>query len=126
MKKTSLLVLLSIIFTLFLVGCEDKKATLTAVDVSDLKVPDSFNYETSHQVNVAIQGDYKLPVTITTVEGKVLYRGLLQPANGLAAKLTLPYTVKKVVIIYHVQEVTVNVTTSGIVYNFRSATVGAL
>ncbi len=101
-------------------GCTDKADKLTEVKIKDLNVPQDFDFEMMRSVNVDLQGVFRLPVTISTESGEVLYQAMMIPASGLHTKLTLPSAIKKVVLTYHTQEVTVKVTGNSLSYSFIS------
>lgn len=107
-----------IIAALVIAGCsEKKKDMLTEVNINDINVPSGFNYENSKQVSINLQGDHRLPVTIQNTSGEVLFRGMMNPSSGLSTKLSLSNVTKKIVLIYHVNEVAVDVTNT-INYSF--------
>ncbi len=87
---------------LMLIGsaCTTDSNKLTRVDINSINVPDGFNFETVRPTDVFVTGLYKQTVRIYDIEGNLLLRGLVDPINGLHSKLTLPYTVKQVRIVY--------------------------
>ncbi len=116
----TLLSILAIVTMLVVAGCSDKNEPLTEANMSELKVPQNFDYEMSRMVELNLVGAHRLPVTIKTTDGKVLYRGMMLPGSGLQTKFQLANAITRVVLIYHVHEVTVNVRNNRIEYNFAS------
>ncbi len=112
--------ILAIVAILFAAGCTDKNEPLTEANMSELKVPQNFDYEMSRMVEINLVGAHRLPVTIMTTDGKVLYRGMMQPESGLQTKFQMANAFTRVVLVYHVHEVTVNVRNNRIEYNFSS------
>jgi hypothetical protein len=116
MKKLAL-VLLSLVL-LFLAACSDKD-NLTQVSIQELDVPQDFNYNMNSQISVDIQGPYRLPLSITTVDGNLLFRAYLIPEQGINTRLTLPTTVKRVVLHYRGLEKTVAIAQNSLSYDFN-------
>ena len=116
MKKLAL-VLLSLVL-LFLAACSDKE-NLTQVSIQELDVPQDFNYNMNSQISVDIQGPYRLPLSITTVDGNLLFRAYLIPEQGINTRLTLPTTVKRVVLHYRGLEKTVAISQNSLSYDFN-------
>ncbi len=112
--------LLAITMLLLVLGCAEKSEKLTEVNMNELKVPQNFNYDMSKMVEVNLAGSYRLPVTISSLDGKVLYRGIMLPGTGMKTKLRLANTNSKVMIAYHDQEVILSVNGNKITYNFNS------
>lgn len=118
--RTFIAILMTVLILLS-VGCTDKAEKLTEVKIKDLNVPQDFDFETMRSVTVNLQGSFRLPVTISTETGEVLYRAMMSPTTGLNTKLTLPSAYKKVVLTYHTQVVTVKVTGNTLSYSFISS-----
>lgn len=116
--KQRFAVILITALVLLIVGCSDTKNKLVEVDISELDIPSSFNYEMSHSVNVNLQGLYRLPVTIKTKEDRILFKAQMNPATGINTKLTLPKTIQQVVVTYQMYEVTLSVTGGELNHNF--------
>lgn len=117
MKK---LVFFALIVLLMVLSSCDKKATeLTEVNMKDLKVPQNFNYEMNNQVEVNLQGAWRLPVYIKTTGGNLLFKAQMNPQSGISTKLILPKTIKEVVVEYQTFAVTINVRGGNLSYNFR-------
>lgn len=109
------LLLAMMIVLLALIGCTKDADKLTKVDINTLNVADEFNYETARPVDIFITGLYKQSVKISTQEGVLLTRGLVDPVYGLHTKVSLPFTVKKVVITYGSESATINVSNGNII-----------
>lgn len=111
-----IMVLLLMLFA----ACDSTSDKLTETDIDKLKVPDGFDFEMSTQVDVDIQGAWRLPLYLKTSEGKVLFKALLNPETGMKTKLTLPKTIKEVIIQYQSFEVPVNISAGTLHFDFRS------
>jgi len=106
---------------LFLAACKDDVAKLTQVDVSELDIPADFNYTMTHDLNLDIQGSWRLPVYLKTTDGDLLFKAQLNPATGLSTKLTIPTTTKKVVLEYQMYSLTLDVSSGSLTKDFRVA-----
>lgn len=117
MKRSIILALLLI---LLLAACSDKDK-LVQVDIQNLNVPQDFNYNMNRQITVDIQGPYRLPVSITTLEGNLLFRAYLIPEQGISTRLSMPTTIKKVLVHYRGLEQEVSLSGNSISYNFNNS-----
>jgi hypothetical protein len=102
-------------------ACEDEGTKLTQVDVSELEIPADFNYEMTHDLSLDIQGSWRLPVFLKTTDGDLLFKAQLNPATGLSTKLTIPTTIKRVVLEYQLYSITLDVSSGSLVHDFRVA-----
>ena len=116
MRKLTL-VLLSLLL-MVLAACSDKES-LTQVNIQELDVPQDFNYNMNSQIAVDIQGPYRLPLSITTVDGNLLFRAYLIPEQGINTRLSLPTSIKKVVLNYRGLEKTVAISQNSLSYDFN-------
>lgn len=116
----AILSLLALLVLLFAVGCSEKSEKLTEADIHDIKVPQDFDYEMSRMVEFDFTGAYRLPLTISTPEGKLLYRGMMLPGKSMNTKINLASTVRKVVVAYHAQEITLDINGNSISHNFTN------
>ncbi|MCD8481002.1 MAG: hypothetical protein LRZ88_12885 [Candidatus Cloacimonetes bacterium] len=118
--KRALIIMLGL--TLFiLAACSEESTKLTQVNMGDLKVPQDFNYNMNNQVSVNLQGHWRLPVYVTTTNGNLLFKAQLNPATGLNTRLTLPKTIKQVVVQYQMYEQTIDVSGGTLNFDFRNA-----
>jgi hypothetical protein len=118
--KRALLIVLGLAL-LFLVACSNESNKLTEVNMSDLTVPQDFNYDMNNQVLVNLQGRWRLPVYLKTTNGNLLFKAQLNPDTGLNTRLTLPKTIKQVVVQYQMYEETINVSGGTLSFDFRAA-----
>ena len=118
--KRALIIMLGLAL-LILAACTDESTKLTQVNMSDLKVPQDFNYDMNNQVSVNLQGLWRLPVYVTTTNGNLLFKAQLNPATGLNTRLTLPKTIKQVVVQYQMYEQTIDVSGGTLNFDFRNA-----
>lgn len=95
-----LILLITALMLLALLSCTDKNEQLTEVNIQELNVPDSFNYETMRTVTFNVEALYFRTVKISTRDGEVLYTGMLNPGTGLQTKLSLPYATKNYTLTY--------------------------
>lgn len=115
------LIFFILIVVLFLLGaCDDTKVKLTEVKMQDLVVPDNFNYEMNNQIDVNLQGAWRLPVYIKTTGGNLLFKAQMNPTSGINTKLILPNTIKEVVVEYQTFAETINVSGGNLDFNFRA------
>lgn len=118
MKRTTILIV--VLLLLSLAACEKGSSTkLTAMKMSDLKVPDNFNYEMNRKVDVNIQGPWRLPVIITKLDGSTIFKTQMNPEYGINMKLSLPAKTKEVLVHYQSFEIKVNVTGGNLNLNFN-------
>ncbi len=118
MRKLAI-VLMSLVLVV-LAACSEKE-NLTQVNIQELDVPQDFNYNMNSQISVDIQGPYRLPLSITTVDGNLLFRAYLIPEQGISTRLSLPTSIKKVVLHYRGLEKTVSITQNTLSYSFSNA-----
>ncbi|PKN78688.1 MAG: hypothetical protein CVU48_07605 [Candidatus Cloacimonetes bacterium HGW-Cloacimonetes-1] len=116
--KVLFMVTLAIMLALAGTGCENKADNLTQVKMETLVVPDGFNYETSRTVTVLAQGLYKSSISITTLDGLELSKGLLDPVNGFSSLITIPRGTAKLIMNYNGESVTVKVIDDVLEYSF--------
>lgn len=105
---------------LLLTACSEKADNLVEVDMNNLEVPQGFNYDMSRNVAVDIQGAYRLPLTIKSTDGVVLFRAYLNPATGINTQLNLPSTIKSVVVLYQRFEQTVSISNNSLSFDFST------
>ncbi|KAF5045521.1 hypothetical protein DSECCO2_480430 [anaerobic digester metagenome] len=104
---------------LLMAACKDDGTNLTQVDVSELEIPADFNYAMTHDLSLDIQGSWRLPVYLKTTDGDLLFKAQLNPATGLSSKLTIPTTIKKVVLEYQMYSLTLDVSSGSLMQDFR-------
>jgi len=105
---------------MFIVACDTSSEELTQTDMDNLEVPQDFNFAMSSQVELDIQGAWRLPLYLKTKDGTLLFKAQMNPETGISTKLTLPKTIKEVVIHYQSFEVPVNVSSGSLNFDFRS------
>ena len=119
MKHT--LIIIMGLALLFLAACSEESNKLTQVDMNNLNVPGDFNYDMNNQVLVELQGPWRLPVYIKTTSGNLLFKAQLNPATGLNTRLTLPKTIRQVIVQYQMYEQTIDVTGGSLAYDFTAS-----
>jgi hypothetical protein len=114
-------ILIVLVATIILmVACDTSSEKLTQTDMNNLKVPHDFDFAMSSQVEVDIQGAWRLPLYLKTRDGNLLFKAQMNPETGISTKLTLPKTISEVVIHYQSFEVPVNVSSGSLNFDFRS------
>jgi len=118
--KRALFIVLGL--ALLLVGaCSDESTKLTQVDINAIAVPQDFNYEMNNHVDVSFQGLWRLPVYLKTTDGDLLFKAQMNPETGLYTRITLPKTMKRVVVQYQMYDKTIDVSGGTLSFDFRNA-----
>ena len=114
-------ILIFALIALFLLigACDDSKTKLTEVDMQDLVVPQSFNYEMTGSVDVDLKGSWRIPLFIKTTSGAFLFKAQMNPLTGINTSLVLPKTITEVVVEYQSISETISVANGTMHYDFR-------
>ncbi|MDD4308989.1 MAG: hypothetical protein PHO32_01280 [Candidatus Cloacimonetes bacterium] len=110
----------ALIAMMMVFGCSDKTEKLTEVPINELNVPQNFDYQMSRTIELNLQGIHKAPLTITSMEGKVLYKGMMNPETGIETKINLASVNRKVRVVYHVYDLELNVTGNNLSHTFTA------
>ncbi|MDD4814432.1 MAG: hypothetical protein PHQ29_02995 [Candidatus Cloacimonetes bacterium] len=108
-----------IVMLVLISACDDSKTKLTEVDMQDLVVPQSFNYEMTGSVDVDLKGSWRIPLFIKTTSGALLFKAQMNPETGINTSLVIPKTIKEVVVEYQSISETISVANGTMHYDFR-------
>ena len=108
-----------IVMLVLISACDDSKTKLTEVDMQDLVVPQSFNYEMTGSVDVDLKGSWRIPLFIKTTSGALLFKAQMNPETGINTSLVIPKTIKEVVVEYQSISETISVSGGTLYYDFR-------
>ncbi|NLN36027.1 MAG: hypothetical protein GX157_08570 [Candidatus Cloacimonetes bacterium] len=108
-----------IVMLVLISACDDSKTKLTEVDMQDLVVPQSFNYEMTGSVDVDLKGSWRIPLFIKTTSGALLFKAQMNPLTGINTSLVLPKTITEVVVEYHSISETISAANGNMDYDFR-------
>jgi hypothetical protein len=86
--------------------------------MDDLIIMDAFNWGTTTDYNFTIHGTVNRVIMITSPDGSVYKKGMLTASQPYIVNLSLPTYEKTVYLKYNGKVVSVQLTTSTIVYSF--------
>ena len=94
---------------------ELKETTRT---MSDLDIDDSFNWKTTRDVTVLLNGEKRSAVFINSTDGFTYHKGIIFSGNEYASKITIPTYVKNVKLVYDGKQYEVPIENGKIEFTF--------
>jgi len=119
MKKYLLLLLVSMLIATSCQKSNTEPISPSSKTIEDLNVSATFDWNSTKDYQFTISGPLSRTVSITSTEGAVYQKGLIQPNTPFIVTVTLPSYIKKVRLVYVDQNVEYTLTGTTISYTFN-------
>lgn len=114
------MIIFALTILMLIAGCSDKSEKLTEAAMQDLQVPQNFDYQMSRMIEIDLRGAHRVPLTITSMDDKILYRGMMNPATGIVTKINLTSVTRKVRVIYHAHDLELSISNNSLSHDFTN------
>jgi hypothetical protein len=121
MMKKSVLFIFALVMV-FATSCK-KELTLpddsTPKDLASIEVPADFDWKTSKDIQLNLTGNSTGIVTVASINGNIYQKAFLNPGQTYEMKLTVPADVSSVLVKFKGQNVTIELSSENISYQFN-------
>ena len=124
--KTNKLFLILIIGLVIFSSCKKEQVQPPTVDSSkpknmnELVANTAFDWKTTKDYQISINGNYNEVVTIKSANGVVFHKGFLKAGNTYKVNISLPAGEKNIHLIYHGADVECKLIQASINYTFNT------
>lgn len=122
MKKLILVfAVLAIVFTACRKEFKEKETEPEVVSktMDDLSVGDNFDWKTTKDVSVLLNGSTRSAVFVNSIQGFTYHKGILFSGKEYSTKITVPAYVKKVELVYDGEKYEVLIENNKVEYTFQ-------